>query len=270
MTRDPATKRLNDQAYYARNKDALNKLARDRRAAGYYEKYDLSRTARPEYIKGRFLQKKYGITLEQWWEIFERQGRRCGACRSATPKRVGRRAGWATDHDHRTGQIRGILCNACNVALGWLGDTIENVQASSADLLDYLRSGVNVGTCKAIDLNGPSPLPTTCPRKTGPIQYHYTIVRADLPHGLQMAQTVHAAGESASPRPKPGTHAVALHAKDEAHIREIAQRLFDAGIEHHCVFECDDDPDYPGQLMSIGLYPRTGKCKEISDLPLVK
>lgn len=118
-----------------------------------------------------------------------------------------------------------------------------------------------------IDLNG-----KTAPATAQPLR-HYVIVRADLPFGLQVAQVVHAAGESASPRPRPGTHAVALHARDEAHLHEIAQRLYNAGIEHHCVFEAEDDPQFPGQLMSIGLYPtrdRDKVKKVLSSLPLVK
>lgn len=125
-----------------------------------------------------------------------------------------------------------------------------------------------VSSCTSlIDLNG-----QTAPATAQPLR-HYVIVRADLPIGLQVAQVVHAAGESASPRPKPGTHAVALHAKDESHLRTIAQRLFDAGIEHHCVHEADDDPQHPGQMMSIGLYPTRDRAKVgkvLSSLPLVK
>lgn len=120
---------------------------------------------------------------------------------------------------------------------------------------------------RSIDLNGQ---PAAQKAK---ILYHYTVVRADLPPGLQMAQVIHAAGESASPRPMPGTHAVALHARDEQHLAELAQRLYDAGIEHHCVFEADDDPQYPGQMMAIGLYPTRDKDKVkkvLSSLPCVK
>jgi len=121
--------------------------------------------------------------------------------------------------------------------------------------------------CKAIDLNG-----QPAPERAKPL-VHFVIVRADLPVGSQVSQAVHAAGESASPKPKPGCIAVALHARDELHLRELAQRLFDAGIEHHCVFEAEDDLQYPGQLMAVGLYPshdRNKIKKVLSSLPLVR
>jgi hypothetical protein len=63
---------------------------------------------------------------------------------------------------------------------------------------------------------------------------------------------------------------VFLEAKDEAHLRVIAARLTNAGIEHHCVEECEDDEDYPGQMMAIGVNPREGKVACLSDLPLVR
>lgn len=113
--------------------------------------------------------------------------------------------------------------------------------------------------------------------QTAPTQelVHYVIVRADLPIGSQVAQSVHAAGESASPRPVPGTIAVALHARAEDHLRDIANRLVAAGLAHHRVFESADDPKYPNELMAIGLQPipvteRHRVKKVLSDLPLVK
>jgi hypothetical protein len=39
------------------------------------------------------------------------------------------------DHDHVTGQLRGWLCNNCNVGIGMLGDTLDSVQMA----LDYMR-----------------------------------------------------------------------------------------------------------------------------------
>jgi hypothetical protein len=103
--------------------------------------------------------------------------------------------------------------------------------------------------------------------------YHYIIVRADLPHGSQVAQTVHAAGESALPRPVPGTIAVALHARDLGHLRDLAAQLRAASLAHAEVVECADDPRWPGELMAIGLHPTTDRAavrKVLSSLALVR
>jgi hypothetical protein len=40
----------------------------------------------------------------------------------------------AVDHNHETGEVRGLLCNACNAALGNLGDTKGDVLAAAAYL----------------------------------------------------------------------------------------------------------------------------------------
>jgi len=96
---------------------------------------------------------------------------------------------------------------------------------------------------------------------------HHVIVRQDIPLGSQVAQSVHAAGESADPRPEPGTIAVALHARDEDHLLAIAAALDRAGIRHCHVVEDD------GQLMAIGVNPtrdRAAVRKVLSSLPLVK
>ena len=42
-----------------------------------------------------------------------------------------------TDHNHKTGQIRGTLCNGCNTALGHFGDDLAGVQRTVA----YLQRG---------------------------------------------------------------------------------------------------------------------------------
>jgi hypothetical protein len=42
-----------------------------------------------------------------------------------------------SDHDHRSGQFRGVLCRGCNVALGWLDDDPARLRALAA----YLEKG---------------------------------------------------------------------------------------------------------------------------------
>lgn len=103
--------------------------------------------------------------------------------------------------------------------------------------------------------------------------FHYVVVRQDLPPGNQIAQVLHAAGESAEPRPEPGCVAVALHARDLAHLLEIRRSLVRAGLAHHVVVEAHDDPRWPGQAMAIGLRPTGNRAairKVLSSLPLVR
>lgn len=81
------------------------------------------------------------------------------------------------------------------------------------------------------------------------------MIRGDLPHGVQAAQLIHAAGESAANAPvPPETRAVALAAPDEAALLALERRLREAGVHHVAIRE----PDAPhrGALMAIGLPPQ--------------
>lgn len=84
-----------------------------------------------EYQKNYMLKKAYGITLKQWGEMFEAQGKVCAICGTDEPK--GR--GWQTDHDHQTGAIRSILCHHCNTLLGHSIESEEILMSAIA----YLR-----------------------------------------------------------------------------------------------------------------------------------
>lgn len=67
-----------------------------------------------------------------WDELFLKQGSCCAICRTTDPKHS---YGWATDHCHSTGKIRGILCTKCNSGLGGFDDDIPRLEAALA----YLR-----------------------------------------------------------------------------------------------------------------------------------
>ena len=84
--------------------------------------------------------------------------------------------------------------------------------------------------------------------------YHYVIVRKDLPAGQQIAQTIHAAGESSPGNLPPTTHAVGLHAKDEQDLLDLEARLRQDGIAHVAIRE--PDAPYNNQLMAIGIVPQ--------------
>jgi Autographiviridae endonuclease VII len=61
------------------------------------------------------------------------RGEGCDVC-GATASSAGRRL--HIDHDHASGFVRGILCHACNTALGLAKDSPERLR----DLADYLEA----------------------------------------------------------------------------------------------------------------------------------
>lgn len=66
---------------------------------------------------GRVVEATYGITGEDYWKLYAAQNERCAICRVArgVTKRL------AVDHDHNTGEVRGLLCGPCNQMIGRLG-----------------------------------------------------------------------------------------------------------------------------------------------------
>ncbi len=80
----------------------------------------------------RFLREKYGITITDKKRIIEEQGGRCAirGC-NATIDALS-----ALDHCHESGQVRSVLCQKCNSALGLLDENLARMQG----LLDYARS----------------------------------------------------------------------------------------------------------------------------------
>lgn len=85
----------------------------------------------------RHLRSRYGITEEQYQELYELQGGLCAGC-GEPPKGGGRSNANATlflDHNHYTDEIRGLLCQGCNAAIGLAADSPRVLRA----LADYLE-----------------------------------------------------------------------------------------------------------------------------------
>lgn len=74
----------------------------------------------------------YGITLEQYEEMLANQDGSCAICRSDWSSK-----GPNIDHDHSTGEVRGLLCQACNQAIGQLRDDPAIIIAAA----EYVRRG---------------------------------------------------------------------------------------------------------------------------------
>ena len=69
-------------------------------------------------------ERTYGLNKEKWMALYNSQSGKCKICGCGVEV-YGRAT--ATDHDHETGEVRGILCNVCNSALGKLGDNEEGL-----------------------------------------------------------------------------------------------------------------------------------------------
>lgn len=75
--------------------------------------------------------RRHGLTEETFAALLEAQGGGCAICGSTEPGN----GSFRIDHDHDTGQVRGLLCHKCNVALGLMGDDPERLARAAA----YLR-----------------------------------------------------------------------------------------------------------------------------------
>lgn len=74
---------------------------------------------------------KYGITISDYDKMFSDQGGVCKIC--SGPGLKNKRL--SVDHDHKTGQVRGLLCHGCNVMLGLAKDGPFRLHAA----VDYLE-----------------------------------------------------------------------------------------------------------------------------------
>ncbi len=89
----------------------------------------------------RFLEiqrKAHGIYLtaaEYRKMLLDQQGL-CAICGNPERrKRNGKITRLQVDHNHSTGKVRGLLCSACNTALGLLGESVERI----CGMIEYLR-----------------------------------------------------------------------------------------------------------------------------------
>ena len=92
------------------------------------------KTAKKGYWTADTLRRKYGWTPEQFEVQLAIQGGSCAICRSDEPGGHGR---WHVDHDHVSGNVRGILCSNCNLGIGNVKDDIALLRKMGKYLQDH-------------------------------------------------------------------------------------------------------------------------------------
>lgn len=94
----------------------------------------------PEKQKNHDLKKKYGITLEEFKQKQIDQNNVCAICGNPEvdiDKRLNKVRELAVDHNHTTGQIRGLLCRGCNQGLGNFQEDTKRLQKAIEYLYKY-------------------------------------------------------------------------------------------------------------------------------------
>ena len=94
---------------------------------------------RREQGKKAFRMHRYGISIEEFKEMVQTRKGRCDICCMQFDNAL------CVDHDHKVknkgkrGSMRGLLCNRCNLAIGYLNDSIENICRAAVYLMAYKR-----------------------------------------------------------------------------------------------------------------------------------
>ena len=108
----------NSQVWYRnKNRELLNK----KRKEYYYKNQEReiikAREIRRKYPEKTFatnIKSRFGITVEQYYEMLKEQDGKCAICGINYGKRK-----FCIDHCHKTNKVRGLLCNGCNVGIGF-------------------------------------------------------------------------------------------------------------------------------------------------------
>lgn len=105
-------------------KDGLQERCKDCRAE-HYKSTGYADKAYENRIK-----RQYNLSLDElkWFE--EQQEGCCAICKDNTPKLF-------VDHDHMTGEVRGLLCHYCNTGIGLFMDNPDRLKSA----IQYLTEG---------------------------------------------------------------------------------------------------------------------------------
>jgi hypothetical protein len=89
--------------------------------------------------RNKAYQDKYGIDIKEYERMLSEQNNQCCIC-GANEHEIAKQRLYI-DHDHKTGQIRGLLCSSCNLALGHLEKILYNNGFASAinSIAEYLE-----------------------------------------------------------------------------------------------------------------------------------
>jgi len=83
----------------------------------------------PIGLRRRWLKRKYGLTLDKFYNMYSRQNGKCLCCQETVEA-----LDLNVDHCHKTGVVRGLLCANCNTVLGRVKEKDDILYRMSAYL----------------------------------------------------------------------------------------------------------------------------------------
>jgi hypothetical protein len=135
------SKRWSKDNYQWRKNISDERDAADRLSHAEYQRAYIMK--RPDVLKRAHLKKHYGLMLERFNEMRAAQGDVCAICckgEFAKHAVTGEPRALAVDHDHSSGQIRGLLCTNCNKGVGCFRDDPALLRAAIAYLESHAQA----------------------------------------------------------------------------------------------------------------------------------
>lgn len=90
----------------------------------------------PQKRREQKLRHNYGITLDDYQQMYDRQQGCCAICGSS-----GTIKALSVDHDHTTGRIRELLCHLCNSAIGYFLENPSSMRAAAKYIERHTTGG---------------------------------------------------------------------------------------------------------------------------------
>lgn len=128
---NPEKVKAAEAAWRAVNTEKLGAYQAAYRAANP-EKIRARRASSSEKLKVFRRMRRYGVSPEAFQLMLLLQKSACGICKEPFLEKAPH-----VDHCHKTGEVRGLLCRRCNVALGLFKDSPELLRGA----LEYLEHG---------------------------------------------------------------------------------------------------------------------------------
>jgi hypothetical protein len=95
--------------------------------------------------------KAYGVTIDEYKRKLVEQNGVCAICENPETTTInGKMINLSVDHDHETGEVRGLLCTKCNRGLGMFCDDLGYLESATTYLRRYKKAD-NVVQLKIVE-----------------------------------------------------------------------------------------------------------------------